>query len=138
MTAYGENKSGVFHPGNPNLEDLLEKSGLSDWSGMEKTSAGAELSSNMRSADHDIKMAAYKLSKSNDGKIVLDYLIGQTLRRSPYKFAQGQTIEQTMPYVIERAGQNAAVIFLLNMIVEGQRLSEAEKKVSKAKKSKKK
>lgn len=134
MSDLGEQTPQGFLPSAPGLDDLMEKVGMKTWDDLGKSDAGKGLSKAMLSADDETKRALARFYKSKDGPVVLNFIMDQTLRRSPYKLTPGQTMEQTVPYVIERAGQNATVIFLLKGIMDALRFLEQEKQAAKPKK----
>lgn len=133
----GRNTPQGFLPAEPSFESLLKgigggKGGWDQLAGI--TSATKEVSENREAAGLETKRAFAALFNSVNGRIVMEFLLDQTLRRAPAS-NEFNSIEAEALHIRERKGQNGIVCTILQMVHDGMNLPEPT--VSRASKKKK-
>jgi hypothetical protein len=127
---YGRNTPEGFVPGEPGLDGLLKKLGVGGggWDDL-NTPAASDLETNRKNAENKLKQAYASVLSSADGRLILEDIMDQSLRRAPAKPGKDFNLEQQSVYILERMGQNGLATYILKMIVDGleQRKASAGK-----------
>ena len=129
MPEYGQNTGQGFLPNEPSIQSLLDQAGLGEgWDGLNKSDneATQHLQEGQRSAQEDLMQCYAQVFNSPAGQRVLEDLFNQTLRREAVKLHGAPTMEQCMVYALQRSGQNSIVVYMLQLIQQGQHLGEGQ------------
>jgi hypothetical protein len=124
----GQNTDAGFLPAHPAMDDIMKRIGGPGWEALNKTPAGADMETARAKAKQDLLRSYAQLAAHPGGAKVLEDILDQTLRRSPYKPGSTLTLEQQTAYGLERMGQNGLATYILKMIHDGQNLPPAGSK----------
>lgn len=136
MTNYGSTVAGGgFLPSAPDAEDVLANilKGGEGYSSIFKTPAAVALSDQQQKAQ-DLKKSYAQFAATPLGRIIIEDLLDQTLRRGTSHPDKNASIEQEALYSRERNGQNAMIIYILSMIEAGRNVPSQTAKKSRKKK----
>lgn len=127
MNELGKNIGNAFLPSYPTFDDLLKKGGLNGgFEGLKNTTAGKMAAEAIESPNAELKRSYVRVfsgtASPRNAQDVLEDLLNQTLRRAMVAPEKGMTMEQLIPYMVERHGQNGMMIYMLKMIQDGRDL----------------
>lgn len=133
--AVGKQQGGGFMANSPTPEDIFKAIGLEvgGWDGINSGPAGQGMEDQKRAANDDLKKCFAQVYASPAGKKVVEAMLDQTLRRSPYLNDPQATLDQQTAYGLERKGQNGLATWFLSMIHAGQNIKPAASKGKKKK-----
>lgn len=106
----------------PSLESILSRFVTGGWQGLEGI-AGAVHSPQQGEVDvayERVCQAAARLAATDDGKILLEWILDLTLRKASWHGTLGASIEQIATYGLVREGQNSLAALILGAILKGQ------------------
>lgn len=104
------------------VERLLERFAGGGWDALATSVADLSKpgSDQAQMAYDRICQAAARMAASDDGRLVLDWLVDLTLRKASWHGQLGMSVEQIATYGLLREGQNSLVALLLGAILKGQ------------------
>lgn len=111
-----------FLPSSPGMKDLLERAGITSkgWEDLKNNPAAPDVEFKNKKQKEDLLRCYYQLFMSPAGQVVIEDLLNQSLRRSPYKPGGGASLEEQTAYGLERMGQNGFMTYILRMIHDGK------------------
>lgn len=140
MNELGTNTPNGFLPNAPSMEDILSRAGIlrDGFVGLSNTMAGKPLAEALAKPGDALKRHYARLFAGVGNKVdadaVLEDIRAQSLGRGMFLPTDGKTIEELIPYFLERNGQNGLAVYLFKMIVDGQSLpAQAAKKAARKK-----
>ncbi|MDP2207052.1 MAG: hypothetical protein Q8K65_12190 [Alphaproteobacteria bacterium] len=142
MDILGKIAGNGFLPHVPaSLEDLLAGSTMKEgFAALNNTEAGKFMAQAAERPGDALKRSYARLFNGNgsphDAEAVLQDLLDQSLRRGMFMMTPNTTMDQHMPFYLERHGQNSFMIYLAKMIESGRSLPAPDAKKSRAKKQK--
>lgn len=110
-------------PNIPGMEDLFKMVGLTPGGAPElKMEAAKPIAEAIDKADAEIKRAFVRFYNTDDGKVVLDWMLDQTLRRSCWHPGNTPTLDECTVFGLQRGGQNSIAVSFMKMIDDGRKL----------------
>lgn len=133
---------GGFLPTIPqDMEELLKGGGgllANGWEGLKLSDAAKPMADQVEKPADDLKRSYARLYSGRggpaDAAAVVEDLLDQTLRRGMFFTVQGTSMDQHLPYFLERSGQNGFMIYIAKMVEAGHKLAAKPPKKTKAKK----
>lgn len=139
----GRNTAAGFMPTTPAVQDMMAKlDGImgKGFESLRNTEAGKPLAAAAESPADELKRRYARLfngqGKEEDATAILEDLLDQTLRRGMFVVEQGRSIEDMMPFFLERHGQNGLMVYIAYMIQGGRDLPAPEARAFKRKRKK--
>lgn len=123
MQNVGRNTNAGFLPASPSADDIFKMIGqkTGGWDELNNSPAGQALKKEGSNPADDLAECFAKVYATPAGERMIDAILDQTLRRSPYLHSdKGATLEQQTAYGLERKGQNGIAIWILSEILKGQ------------------
>lgn len=118
--------------GFPGIQDILGQMGVrGGWDGVHETPAAKAMQESLADKRAQLERDYQATFDTVHGRRVLEDLFDQTLRRAPVAPSKDKTLEQLVPYVLERNGQNSTAFYVCKMVDKGRRLGPAGAKKKK-------
>lgn len=134
MSSIGKTTTeGQFSSNLPTADDILKRLGVGGWEGLLSGKPTEHLKAGLEASGAQELLRAYAMVYALPaGRMVIEDLMDQSIRRSPF-LNGAATLEQQTAYGLERKGMAAFMTYILSMVHRGQKLPDPAAPKKKAK-----
>jgi hypothetical protein len=128
-------ENGTYRPLFPGAEEIMRDllgGGDGGWDGLAQRPGAEHLMEARARPNEELRRCYAQVYGTDAGRRVIEDLLNQTLRRSPYSTDPAFSLDQQAAFGLVRQGQTTLMVHILAMIADGQALpNTAAKKARK-------